>query len=30
MIAMTAWYKYQAGEFVGLDAVPGARAGFEH
>lgn len=30
MIAMTAWYKYQAGEFVGLDAVPGARAGFDH
>ncbi|UPK67506.1 tRNA (adenosine(37)-N6)-threonylcarbamoyltransferase complex transferase subunit TsaD [Chitinophaga filiformis] len=28
MIAITAWYKYQAGEFVGLDAVPGARAGF--
>lgn len=30
MIAITAWYKYQAGEFVGLDAVPGARAGFDH
>jgi len=30
MIAMTAWYKYQAGEFVGLEAVPGARAGFDH
>ncbi|MVT12162.1 tRNA (adenosine(37)-N6)-threonylcarbamoyltransferase complex transferase subunit TsaD [Chitinophaga tropicalis] len=28
MIAITAWYKYQAGEFAGLDAVPGARAGF--
>jgi N6-L-threonylcarbamoyladenine synthase len=30
MIAITAWYKYHAGEFVGLDAVPGARAGFDH
>lgn len=30
MIAITAWYKYQAGQFVGLDAVPGARAGFDH
>lgn len=29
MIAITAWYKYKAGEFVGLDAVPGARAGFD-
>jgi N6-L-threonylcarbamoyladenine synthase len=29
MIAITAWYKYQAGQFVGLDAVPGARAGFD-
>ncbi|KAA2242867.1 tRNA (adenosine(37)-N6)-threonylcarbamoyltransferase complex transferase subunit TsaD [Chitinophaga agrisoli] len=28
MIAMTAWYKYQAGEFAGLDAVPSARAAF--
>jgi N6-L-threonylcarbamoyladenine synthase len=28
MIAMTAWYKYQAGEFAGLDIVPGARAAF--
>lgn len=28
MIAITAYYKYQAKEFVGLDAVPGARAAF--
>ncbi len=28
MIAITAWYKYQAGEFAGLDAVPSARAAF--
>ncbi|GAA0563997.1 tRNA (adenosine(37)-N6)-threonylcarbamoyltransferase complex transferase subunit TsaD [Chitinophaga japonensis] len=28
MIAITAWYKYQAGEFAGLDAVPSARAVF--
>ncbi|WP_440135380.1 tRNA (adenosine(37)-N6)-threonylcarbamoyltransferase complex transferase subunit TsaD [Chitinophaga sancti] len=28
MIAITAYYKYQAQEFVGLDAVPGARAAF--
>lgn len=28
MIAMTAWYKYQAGEFAGLDIIPGARAAF--
>jgi N6-L-threonylcarbamoyladenine synthase len=28
MIAMTAYYKYQAGEFAGLDAIPGARAAF--
>lgn len=28
MIAITAWFKYQAGDFVGLDAVPSARAGF--
>jgi N6-L-threonylcarbamoyladenine synthase len=27
MIAVTAWYKYLAGEFAGLDAVPSARAG---
>lgn len=26
MIAITAWYKYLAGDFVGLDAVPSARA----
>jgi N6-L-threonylcarbamoyladenine synthase len=28
MIAITAWYKYQAKEFVGLDVIPGARAAF--
>ncbi|SFW76667.1 tRNA (adenosine(37)-N6)-threonylcarbamoyltransferase complex transferase subunit TsaD [Chitinophaga sancti] len=28
MIAITAYYKYQAQDFVGLDAVPGARAAF--
>jgi N6-L-threonylcarbamoyladenine synthase len=28
MIAITAWYKYQAGEFAGLDVIPGARAAF--
>ncbi|SFD85487.1 O-sialoglycoprotein endopeptidase [Chitinophaga sp. CF118] len=28
MIAITAWYKYQAGDFVGLDVIPGARAAF--
>jgi N6-L-threonylcarbamoyladenine synthase len=28
MIAITAWYKYQQGEFAGLDIVPGARAAF--
>ncbi|MCK7554856.1 tRNA (adenosine(37)-N6)-threonylcarbamoyltransferase complex transferase subunit TsaD [Chitinophaga sedimenti] len=28
MIAMTAYYKYQAGEFAALDAVPSARAIF--
>ena len=28
MIAITAWYKYQEGAFVGLEAVPGARAPF--
>jgi N6-L-threonylcarbamoyladenine synthase len=28
MIAITAWYKYQAGEFAGLDIIPGARAAF--
>jgi N6-L-threonylcarbamoyladenine synthase len=28
MIAITAWYKYLAGDFAGLDAVPSARAAF--
>jgi N6-L-threonylcarbamoyladenine synthase len=28
MIAITAWYKYQANEFASLDVVPGARAAF--
>jgi N6-L-threonylcarbamoyladenine synthase len=28
MIAITAWYKYQAKDFVGLDVIPGARAAF--
>lgn len=28
MIAITAYFKYQAGEFVGLDAVPSPRAPF--
>lgn len=28
MIAITAYYKYLAGEFAGLDAVPTARAAF--
>jgi len=28
MIAMTAWYKYQAGDFVGLKTGVSARAGF--
>jgi N6-L-threonylcarbamoyladenine synthase len=29
MIAKTAWYKYQAGEFAGLDVSPSARAEWE-